>query len=95
MSRTASQAATLPPASSMAPWPTSQESMWPPSTTTSSGRSRPRISATTFRDITSGSERASMRRLTTMRCPRSCMRWSIMASSTVMAAWGIRSTPSR
>jgi hypothetical protein len=37
ISRTASHAATLPPPSSIAPWPTSHESMWPPITTTSSG----------------------------------------------------------
>ena len=56
--RTASHATTTPPASSIAPCPTSHESMCPPITTTSSGFSRPRSSATTLRDGASGSVRA-------------------------------------
>ena len=89
MSRTASHAPTAPPPSSIAPCPTSHESMWPPSTTTSSGFSRPTISAITLRDGASGSLRAPMRRVSTTGSPRSWNRCSIMASSTLSAAAGI------
>ena len=90
MSRTASHAATEPPASSIAPCPTSQESMCPPSTTTSSGRSRPTSSATTLRDRAGGSWRAPIRSVSTTGSPRSCIRRSIIASSTLSAAAGMR-----
>ena len=90
MSRTASHAATTPPASSIAPCPTSHESMWPPITTTSSGFSRPRSSATALRDGTLGRFRAPITSRATIGCPRSCIRCSSIASSTVIAAAGIR-----
>ena len=89
MSRTASHAATAPPPSSIAPWPTSHESMCPPTTTTSSGFSRPTISATTLRDGASGKVRAPMRSVRTIGSPRSWNRCSIAASSTLSAAAGI------
>ena len=66
--------------------------MCPPSTTTSSGFSRPTISATTFRDGASGSVRALIRSVTTTGSPRSWKRCSIIASSTLSAAAGILAT---
>ena len=89
MRRSASQATITPPPSSIAPVPTSHESLWPPITTTSSGRSEPVISATALRDGASGSVRASILSWTTTRWPRCCMRCSIAASSMEMAANGI------
>ena len=57
--------------------------------TTSSGFSEPRSSATTLRDATSGSMCACILSVTTTGWPRSCMRWSIIASSIETAAKGI------
>ncbi len=89
MIRSASHVTTHPPPSSVAPAPTSHESRWPLTTTISPGRSRPRISPTTFADSTSGSKCASIFRRTTIRLPRSAMRCSRSASSVVIAAAGI------
>ena len=92
MSRAASHAARQPPPSSIAPWPTSHESMWPLTMTISLGFSRPRISAITLRDLAGGSVRASIFSSMRIGSPRVCIRASIMASSTESAACGIRFT---
>ena len=64
-----------PPPSSMAPVPTSHESKWPPTTTISSGRSRPRISAMTLAESASGSQRRVHRRGAAARAgPRAARR---------------------
>ena len=60
ISRSASHVTMHPPPSSVEPVPTSQESKWPPTTTTSSGRSRPRISPTTLAESASGRNFASI-----------------------------------
>jgi len=64
--------------------------MWPLTITTCSGRSEPRTSATTFREGAGGSVRAPMVSRTVTFWPRACMRWSIIASSTLTAAAGMR-----
>ena len=63
--------------------------MCPPITTTSSGFSRPRSSATTLRDGASGKLRAFITSFTDTGCPRSCIRCSSIASSIASAAEGI------
>ena len=89
ISRAASHAARQPPPSSIAPCPTSHESMWPLTMTISSGFSRPGISAMTFREMPSGSVRASIFNRTRIVSPRAAMRVSILASSSDRAACGI------
>mmetsp|Transcript_4602 Transcript_4602/g.16197 ORF Transcript_4602/g.16197 Transcript_4602/m.16197 type:complete len:214 (+) Transcript_4602:97-738(+) len=58
--RRACHAAMMPPPSSIAPVPTSQESVWPPTTTTFSGNSLPMISPMTLCESVSFSISASM-----------------------------------
>lgn len=78
-----------PPPSSIAPDPTSHESMWPPITTISSGFSRPRNSPMTLWLSASGSIRALIRSVTRTLSPRLIMRRIIIASSAVTLACGI------
>mmetsp|Transcript_21190 Transcript_21190/g.53484 ORF Transcript_21190/g.53484 Transcript_21190/m.53484 type:complete len:222 (-) Transcript_21190:520-1185(-) len=84
-----------PPASSMAPCSpgASHESRWPLTSTTSCGTSTPVTSAIRLRDLASGRVRALIFIRTVSRSPRSCMRWSICAASTVMHAPGMDAGP--
>ena len=90
ISRTASHAATAPPPSSIAPCPTSQESMWPPS-----DDHLVRLLPADHLGHHVARRRVGQRRArpsgasTTIGSPRSCNRCSIIASSTLSAAAGI------
>jgi len=78
----------MPEPSSCAPAPTSQESIWPPMTTISSGFSLPGISPMTLAE--SASAVCSFHfRCTLTTFPASVKRWMSVASSIVTAAAGI------
>jgi len=92
MSRAASSTIATPVPSSWAPTARSQESRCAPSSTTSAGFSRPRISATTLAESTSGSVRQpSCRR--TRTGPAWSQRWITAASSVASATAGIARSP--
>src|SRR5256885_65796 len=92
--RAASITMTAPAPSSIAPCARSHESRCAPSRTTSSGFSRPRTSATTFDDWTSGSVLHPSQSRTWTRAPFASRRCNRSASSVEMAAPATCGAPS-
>ena len=84
----------MPAPSSMAPWPGSHESIWPPMAMISSGFSEPGMSPTTFQAGALGISWDWSTSLTRTGLPRATMRSSNSASGTPSAAEGILGTSS-